>query len=107
MKYAIEMGSGAMIHIPSFIKTGSGYVPVCVSPLSLIGNASLNTFRGNEYTSNHRRNVRCVVFYAVRVVSMECLWVFLCILPLRGNVVVNTFPLHRRMVEGVVFYATV
>jgi hypothetical protein len=24
MKYAFEMGSGAMIHIPSFIETGSG-----------------------------------------------------------------------------------
>jgi hypothetical protein len=24
MKYVIEMGSGAMIHIPSFIKIGSG-----------------------------------------------------------------------------------
>jgi hypothetical protein len=24
MKYAAEMGSGAMLHIPSFIKTGSG-----------------------------------------------------------------------------------
>jgi hypothetical protein len=24
MKYAIEMGSGAVIYIPSFIKTGSG-----------------------------------------------------------------------------------
>jgi hypothetical protein len=24
MKYAIEMGSGAMIYIPSFTKTGSG-----------------------------------------------------------------------------------
>jgi hypothetical protein len=24
MKYAVEMGSGAMIHIPGFIKTGSG-----------------------------------------------------------------------------------
>jgi hypothetical protein len=24
MKYAAEMGSGAMIYIPSFIKTGSG-----------------------------------------------------------------------------------
>jgi hypothetical protein len=24
MKYAFEMGSGAMIYIPSFIKTGSG-----------------------------------------------------------------------------------
>jgi hypothetical protein len=24
MKYAVEMGSGAMIYIPSFIKVGSG-----------------------------------------------------------------------------------
>jgi hypothetical protein len=24
MKYAVEMGSGAVIHIPSFIKIGSG-----------------------------------------------------------------------------------
>jgi hypothetical protein len=24
MKYAVEIGSGAMIYIPSFIKTGSG-----------------------------------------------------------------------------------
>jgi hypothetical protein len=24
MKYVVEMGSGAMIYIPSFIKTGSG-----------------------------------------------------------------------------------
>jgi hypothetical protein len=24
MKYAVEMGSGAMIYMPSFIKTGSG-----------------------------------------------------------------------------------
>jgi hypothetical protein len=22
MKYAVEMGSGAMIHVPSFVKTG-------------------------------------------------------------------------------------
>jgi hypothetical protein len=25
MKYAVEMGSGAMIYIPSFIKIGSGF----------------------------------------------------------------------------------
>ena len=24
MKYAVEMGSGTMIYIPSFVKTGSG-----------------------------------------------------------------------------------
>jgi hypothetical protein len=25
MKYAVEMGSGAMVHILGFIKTGSGF----------------------------------------------------------------------------------
>jgi hypothetical protein len=25
MKYAVEIGSGAMIYIPSFVKTGSGF----------------------------------------------------------------------------------
>jgi hypothetical protein len=25
MKYAVEMGSGAMMYIPSFINTGSGF----------------------------------------------------------------------------------
>jgi hypothetical protein len=25
MKYAVEMGSGAMIYFPSFIKIGSGF----------------------------------------------------------------------------------
>jgi hypothetical protein len=25
MKYAVEMGSGAMIYLPSFIKIGSGF----------------------------------------------------------------------------------
>jgi hypothetical protein len=38
MKYAIEMGSGAMIHIPSFMKIGSGIQ-------KLIGGIQRNTER--------------------------------------------------------------
>jgi hypothetical protein len=30
MKYAVEMGSGAMIYIPSFIKIGSGFQKLIV-----------------------------------------------------------------------------
>jgi hypothetical protein len=30
VKYAVEMGSGAMIHIPSFMETGSGIQNVIV-----------------------------------------------------------------------------
>jgi hypothetical protein len=41
MKYAVEMGSGAMIYIPSFIKIGSGIQ-------KLIG----------RYTDIHRHIVR-------------------------------------------------
>jgi hypothetical protein len=31
MKYTVEVGSGAMIYIPSFIKTGSGIKKVKLS----------------------------------------------------------------------------
>jgi hypothetical protein len=30
MKYAVEMGSGALIYIPSFIKIGSGILKLIV-----------------------------------------------------------------------------
>jgi hypothetical protein len=41
---------------------------ICVSFLSFLGNGSVNNYRCNEYTSNNRRNVGRVVFYAVRVI---------------------------------------
>jgi hypothetical protein len=57
-------------------------------------------------TSNNRRTVGRFVFYAVRVVSNESLWVCLCIpLSLVGNNSVKMFPRQRRIVGGVVFYA--
>jgi hypothetical protein len=47
-----------------------------------------------------------VILCAVRVLSMESLWVCLCIpLSLLGKNSVKTFPRQRRIVGGVVFYA--
>jgi hypothetical protein len=140
MKYAVEIGSGTMIYIPSFIKIGSGIqnlivvggftdtqiqtqrewrshkptlifypiflfwknrvgvwdhvavrVCVCVSPLSLLGNASVKVplpLLGNgsvkiptTYLVYYEITLLslsgcvyphiCFVFYAVRVVSKE------------------------------------
>jgi hypothetical protein len=46
-------------------------VSVCVFPLLLLGNGSLNMFRCNEYTRSNRKIVGRVIFYAVHVVSKE------------------------------------
>jgi hypothetical protein len=58
---------------------------------------------------NTRKNkiiVGRVIFYAVRVLSKESLWVRLCIpVSLLGNNSVKTFSRQRRIVGGVVFYA--
>jgi hypothetical protein len=55
---------------------------------------------------NNRRTVQSVIFYAVRVLSKESLWVCLCIpLSLLGNNSVKTIPRPRRTVGAVVFYA--
>jgi hypothetical protein len=88
-------------------------------PLSLLSNGSVNYIPsfmarqriGNHvpaatYTSNNRRIVGHVVFYSVRVISENSLWVFLCIThPLLGKGSVNTLPWQRRIVRGVVSYA--
>jgi hypothetical protein len=37
MKYAVEMGSGAMIHIPSFIKMGSGIQQIMGGDTRILG----------------------------------------------------------------------
>jgi hypothetical protein len=55
---------------------------------------------------NNKGIVGRVVFYLVRVLSRESLWVCLCIPALLlGNSSVNTVPRQRRIVGGVVFYA--
>jgi hypothetical protein len=57
-------------------------------------------------THNNRIIARTVVFYTVRVVSKESLWVCLCIpLSLLDNGSINTFPRQRKIVGGVIFYA--
>jgi hypothetical protein len=50
MKYAVEMGSGAMIYIPSFIKIGSAIQ-------KLIGG------RGYTETQTAWRSHKCVLFF--------------------------------------------
>jgi hypothetical protein len=55
-------------------------------------------------TRNSRR-IGHVIFYAVRVLPKETLWVCLCIpLSLLGNKSVKTFPRERWISGGVVFY---
>jgi hypothetical protein len=49
MKYAVEMGSGAVIYIPSFIKIGSGIE-------KLIGGGCIRT---------HRKKIAYACFYFI------------------------------------------
>jgi hypothetical protein len=57
-------------------------------------------------THNNRRIVGRVVFYAVSVVSKECLWVCLCIpLIIARKRFGKRFPAATGIVAGVVFYA--
>jgi hypothetical protein len=56
--------------------------------------------------TRNNRIVGHVIFYAVRVLSKESLWVCLCIpLSLLDKESVNTFPRQRKIVWDVVFYA--
>jgi hypothetical protein len=63
-------------------------------------------YRCNEYTTNNRRIVGCVVFYAIHVVSKESLWVSVYSLSLLGNGSVNTFQRQRGIVADIVFDAS-
>jgi hypothetical protein len=57
-------------------------------------------------TRSNRKIVGRIIFYAIRVLSTESLWVCLCIpLLLIGNNSVKTSSHQRRIVRGVVFYA--
>jgi hypothetical protein len=71
---------------------------VCMCKLP--SNAAVKTF------PRQRGTVGGIVFYAVRVVSMESLRVCLCIpLSLLDNGSVNTFRRQQGIVGGLVFYA--
>jgi hypothetical protein len=55
--------------------------------------------------TSHNRIVGRVIFYSVRVLTKESLWVSLCIsLSLLGNNTMKIFPLQR-IVGGVIFYS--
>jgi hypothetical protein len=91
---------------------------ICMSLLSLLGNGSVKCVPHNvarqrlgkhvpaaTNTRDNRRIVGRVIFYAVRVLLKESLWVSLCLpLSLLGNNSIKTFPGQRRIVGGVVFY---
>jgi hypothetical protein len=56
MKYAVEMGSGAVIYVPRFIKIGSG----------------VQKLTGRGYTHKHRRHgvrVSVLLFFKIRKVG--------------------------------------
>jgi hypothetical protein len=79
-------------------------VSVCISP-SVVARQQLGRQVPVAKNTRNSRGIVDVVFYGVRVVSKENLWVSLCIpLSLLGNGSVNTFSRQRRIVGGVVFY---
>jgi hypothetical protein len=97
-------------------------ISVCVSPcvsiLSLLGKDSVKNippFIASQRlckhdptaknTRNNRIILKCVNFYAIRVVSKRNLWVSLCIpLSFICNNSVKTFLWQRRIVASVIFY---
>jgi hypothetical protein len=83
------------------------YVCMYVHPSnSLLGNSSVKRYHGNEYRRNTTRIVWRLIFCAIRVLSMESLWVCLCI-PLSSlfNNSVKLFPHHWRIYGGINLYA--
>jgi hypothetical protein len=79
---------------------------VNVSPLSLLGNGSVNTFPSARKKPNNRNIIGRMVFCVVRVVSKEILWISLCIpFSLLNNGLVTILSQQRKSVGSVVFYA--
>jgi hypothetical protein len=80
-------------------------VSVCVFPLIVARQRLCKHVPATTNTRNNRRIIGRVVFYAIRVVSKESLWVCLSIpLLLLGNGSVNTFSRQPKIVGGVIFY---
>jgi hypothetical protein len=79
-----------------FINPSRQCVCVCILP-TVARKWLCKQFPASANTRSNRRTVRCIVFYAVCVISKESLWVFLhtpSSLPDKGWV--NMFPLQRR-----------
>jgi hypothetical protein len=89
-------------------------VSVCVAFPSLLGKVSVNCippFISRQRIGKHvpvATNTRSnriiagrVIFYAVRILSMKSLWVYVCIpLSLLGNNQVETFPRQQELLEA-------
>jgi hypothetical protein len=73
---------------------------VCMfSFLSLLGNSSAKTLP-RQQIRNNRKIIGRIIFCAVRVISKENLWVYLCLpLSFRDIGSANTFPLRRGILE--------
>jgi hypothetical protein len=71
--------------------------------LSLLSKDSGEHFPAATNTWHNRRNVGRVIFYAVRVLANETLWIGVP-LSLQGNNEAKTFPRQRWIVGGVIFY---
>jgi hypothetical protein len=118
MKLGMYIMATEPISTAYFINASRQSVSVCISLLSLQGNGSFKSSPpfgarqrlGKQVPSatNIRNNriVGPVLFYAVRVLSKESVWVSLCLpLSLLGKNSVKTFPPERRIIGAVVFYA--
>jgi hypothetical protein len=79
-------------------------VSVCVFPLSLLGNGSVNTFPLQRMNATVEESLDAS--FSVRSVSYQTgVWVCLCIpLSLLSNGSINTSPWQRR-IGGIAFYA--
>jgi hypothetical protein len=49
LKYAVEMGSGGMIYIPSFMKTGTGVQEIVRRCLGNLGGCNLGITDGRDF----------------------------------------------------------
>jgi hypothetical protein len=116
MKLRMYVYHGNWAHLNGILH--KSFPSLCVSLLSLLCNGlvkSIPPFGARQRFGIHvrmemiacnRRIVGHVIFYAVRVLSKESLWVCLCIpLSLLGNNSVQTFPRQQRIVGGFAFYA--
>jgi hypothetical protein len=80
MKYAVDMGSGAMIYIPSFIKIGSGIQKLIVGHTVTHGQhgdrKSLHLFSQNKETklTNCLFNEVCISVYSAIDMYVLCDW---------------------------------
>jgi hypothetical protein len=79
-------------------------VSVCVSPTTVARQWLSKHIPALSNTHNNRKIVECIIFYTVCVISIQTLWVSLCMpLLLLGKSSGNMFPQQWRTVGGIIF----